>query len=112
LEADRVRDFLMYRTTDSLYSSMVPVQYPKAGEDNSAVRIGVVLATGGATRWLDIEGDPRNIYLARMEWAASSDELVVQRLNRLQNRLDLLMADARSGAVRTILTEQDSAWVE
>lgn len=112
LEADKVRDFMMYRTTDSLYSSMVPVQYPKAGEDNSAVRIGVVLATGGATRWLDIEGDPRNIYLARMEWAASSDELVVQRLNRLQNRLDLLMADARSGAVRTILTEQDSAWVE
>lgn len=112
LEADRVRDFLMYRTTDSLYSSMVPVQYPKAGEDNSAVRIGVVLATGGATRWLSIEGDPRNIYLARMEWAASSDELVVQRLNRLQNRLDLLLADARTGAVRTILTEQDSAWVE
>ncbi|MHB1328776.1 MAG: S9 family peptidase [Gemmatimonadales bacterium] len=112
LEADKVRDFMMYRTTDSLYSSMVPVQYPKAGEENSAVRIGVVLATGGATRWLEIEGDPRNIYLARMEWAASSDELVVQRLNRLQNRLDLLLADARSGAVRTILTEQDSAWVE
>src|SRR5438876_12216918 len=47
-----------------------------------------------------------------MEWAAGSDELVVQRLNRLQNRLELLLADAATGAVRPILTERDSAWVE
>ena len=112
LVADRVRDFLLYRTTDSLYSRVVPIQYPKAGEENSAARIGIVAASGGPTTWLSLEGDPRNNYLARMDWAASSDELVVQRLNRLQNRLDLLLADAGSGAVRTILTERDSAWVE
>ena len=112
LNADRVRDFAMIRTTDSLYSRIVPIQYPKAGEENSAARIGVVSATGGATTWLQVEGDPRNNYLARMEWAASSDELVIQKLNRLQNTLDLLLADARTGAVRTVLVEKDSAWVE
>jgi dipeptidyl-peptidase-4 len=112
LNADRVRDFAMIRTTDSLYSRVVPIQYPKAGEANSAARIGVVSAAGGETTWLQIEGDPRNNYLARMEWAASSDELVVQKLNRLQNTLDLLLADARTGQVRTVLVEQDSAWVE
>jgi dipeptidyl-peptidase-4 len=47
-----------------------------------------------------------------MEWAASSDELVVQKMNRLQNTLDLLLADARTGQVRTVLVEKDSAWVE
>lgn len=112
LNADRVRDFGLIRTTDSLYSTVVPIQYPKAGEENSAARVGVVSATGGETTWLAIEGDPRNNYLARMEWAASSDELIVQRLNRLQNTLDLLLADARTGTVRTVLRETDSAWVE
>jgi dipeptidyl-peptidase-4 len=112
LTADKVRDFMLYRTTDSLYSSMVPVQYPKAGEENSAARIGVVSAAGGPTRWLAFTGDPRNHYLARMDWAASSDEVVVERLNRLQNTNELVLGDARTGAIRPILTERDSAWVE
>ena len=111
LNADRVRDFLLIRNTDSLYSRAVPIQYPKAGEENSAGRIGVVDAGGGATTWLRIEGDPRNQYLARMDWTPRPDELVVQRLNRHQNTMDVILADARTGAVRTALTERDSAWV-
>ncbi len=112
LTADKVRDFMLYRTTDSVYSTMVPVQYPKAGEENSAARIGIVSAGGGATRWLVFTGDPRNHYLARMDWAASSDEVLVERLNRLQNTNEVVLGDARTGAVRPILTERDSAWVE
>ncbi|HEX9754965.1 MAG TPA: DPP IV N-terminal domain-containing protein, partial [Gemmatimonadales bacterium] len=112
LDASGVRDFLLIRNNDSLYSQTVPIQYPKAGETNSAVRIGVVPATGGETTWLRLEGDSRNYYLARMEWAASSDALVVQKLNRLQNTLDLLLAEVRTGEVRPILVEGDSAWVE
>jgi dipeptidyl-peptidase-4 len=112
LDADGVRDFMMIRTTDSVYSNVVPVQYPKAGEENSSARIGVVSSLGGPTTWLRIEGDPRNNYLARMDWASSREELVVQRLNRLQNTLDVLLADAKTGEVHSILTERDSAWVE
>ncbi len=112
LVADSVRDFTLINYTDSLYPVVTPIQYPKAGESNSAARVGVVAAAGGDTRWLALEGDPRNNYPARVEWAANSDEVVVQRLNRLQNRLDLLLGDARTGAVRTILTERDSTWVE
>lgn len=112
LTADRVRDFLLYRTTDSLYSAMVPIQYPKAGEENSAARLGIVSTAGGPTRWLSFTGDPRNHYLARMDWAASSDEVAVQRLNRLQNTLELGLGNVRTGAVRPVLTERDSTWVE
>ena len=112
LVADSVRDFTLVNYTDSLYPVVIPIQYPKAGESNSAARIGVVPAGAGETRWLAIEGDPRNNYLARMEWAGNSDEVVVQRLNRLQNTLDLIFGDASTGAVRTVLTERDSAWVE
>ena len=111
LNADQVRTFDLINDTDSLYSFVTPLQYPKAGESNSAARIGVVPSTGGTTVWLPFEGDPREHYLARMEWAGNSTELVVQRLNRLQNTLELFLADAGSGQLRTILVERDSAWV-
>jgi dipeptidyl-peptidase 4 len=112
LDASGVRDFNLIDDTDSLYSIVVPVQYPKAGTTNSAVRVGVVSAAGGPTRWIATPGDPRNSYIARMEWAASSDEIVLQHLNRLQNTLTLMLGDARTGAARTVLVEHDSAWVD
>ncbi|HET9512448.1 MAG TPA: DPP IV N-terminal domain-containing protein, partial [Gemmatimonadales bacterium] len=112
LNADQVRDFHLIRNSDSLYSQIIPIQYPKAGETNSAARIGVVSAAGGSTVWLNLPGDPRNNYPARVEWADNNRELVVQYLNRLQNTLNLLLGDAATGAVRTVLTESDSAWVE
>jgi dipeptidyl-peptidase 4 len=112
LNMDSVRSFDLINDTDSLYSFVVPVQYPKAGTSNSAGRIGVVAATGGATRWLDIPGDPRNQYLARMEWAASPREVVIQRLNRPQNTNEVMVADVETGRLRTVLTERDSAWLD
>lgn len=107
-----VREFLMVNNTDSLYAFTVPVQYPKAGSTNSAVRAGVVSANGGPTTWLQLPGDPRDDYLPRMEWAAKSSELVLQRMNRLQNTNRVMLADASTGAVREILLERDSAWLD
>ena len=112
LDVTGVRDFLLVDNTDSLYSFAVPVQFPKAGTTNSAARVGIVDVTGGATRWLAVPGDPRNNYIARMDWAASSDEVVLQHLNRLQNTLQVMLGDVRTSAVRTVLTERDSAWVD
>ncbi|HEV8597946.1 MAG TPA: DPP IV N-terminal domain-containing protein, partial [Gemmatimonadales bacterium] len=106
-----VGTFRLINDTDSLYPKIVPIQYPKAGTTNSAVRVGVVQADGGATRWIELGDDLRENYLPRMEWASAS-ELVLQRMNRLQNSNRVLLADAATGAVRTILTERDSAWVD
>jgi dipeptidyl-peptidase 4 len=111
LNADRVRDFNLIDNTDSLYSQVVPVQYPKAGEANSAARVGMVSASGGSTRWLEISGDPREHYIARMDWAAGSSEVMLQRLNRLQNTNEVMLGNARTGTVRTVLVERDSAWL-
>jgi dipeptidyl-peptidase 4 len=112
LDATGVRDFLLINDTDSLYSFTIPVQYPKAGTTNSAARIGVVSADGGTTRWMVIPGDPRNNYLARMEWSGNSSEIVIQHLNRLQNTNQVMLGDAATGRVRTVLTEQDSTWLD
>ncbi|MBK6782067.1 MAG: S9 family peptidase [Gemmatimonadetes bacterium] len=112
LDASGVRDFLLLNTTDSLYSFTVPVQYPKAGSTNSAVRIGVVPAAGGPTRWIQVPGSPRDIYVARMEWAGTSDEIAFQHLNRLQNTLTVFLADRKTGRSRPVFTDRDSAWVD
>ena len=116
LDATGVRDFTLINDTDSLYSYQVPVQYPKAGETNSAGRVGVVSASGGPTTWIAVPGEPRDNYIARMEWApvvaGGAAELVIQHMNRLQNTLHVMFADPRTGAVRVALTEQDSTWVE
>ena len=112
LDVTGVRDFLLIDDTDSLYSFAVPVQYPKAGTTNSAARVGVVSAVGGPTRWLDVPGDPRNGYIARMDWADNSTEVVLQHLNRLQNTLTLLLGETATGRTRPILVERDSAWVD
>jgi dipeptidyl-peptidase-4 len=118
LDASGVRDFSLINNTDSLYSYPVPVQYPKAGEQNSAGRVGVVSAAGGATTWLQVPGAAREHYIARLQWApptaaqGESRELLLQHLNRLQNTLQVMVADATTGAVRTVFTERDSAWVE
>jgi dipeptidyl-peptidase-4 len=112
LNADSVKNFHLVNNTDSIYSRVIPIQYPKVGETNSAARVGVVSAAGGPTRWLEIEGDPRNHYIGRMDWAASSDEVILQRLNRLQNRNEVMLGDAKTGQVRTVLVEQDTTWVD
>ena len=112
LDASGVRDFLLINNTDSLYSFTIPVQYPKAGTTNSAARIGVVSASGGPTTWMQVPGDPRNNYLARMDWAANTTELIVQQLNRRQNQNTFWVANASTGAVRTLFVERDSAWID
>ncbi|MFH1764744.1 MAG: S9 family peptidase [Gemmatimonadota bacterium] len=112
LDATGIRDFLLINNTDSLYSFSVPIQYPKAGTTNSSARVGVVPATGGQTVWMDLEGDPRNNYPARVEWAASSEEIVIQYLNRLQNRLQVILGAASDGETRIVIAETDGGWVD
>ena len=112
LDASGIRDFDLINDTDSLYSFVIPVQYPKAGTTNSAARAGVVSSDGGEPVWLDVPGDPRNNYIARLEWAAGSDELVLEHMNRAQNTIDVLLGDARTGRTRRVLSERDSAWVD
>ena len=107
-----VPEFTLVNYTDSLYPSITRYPYPKAGQTNASVRIGVVEAAGGTTRWMKIPGDPRNTYVARMDWAASADELVLQHLNRLQNTNTTLLANASTGEVKTMFVDRDEAWVD
>lgn len=112
LDASGIRDFYMINNTDSIYSYVIPVQYPKVGQDNSICRVGVVSADGGNIRWMKVPGDPKNNYIPRMMWYKDSRSLLLQHMNRLQNTNDLVKCDAATGEVETIFTEKDKAWLD
>ncbi len=112
LNSEGVKEMTLINNTAGLYPVITSFPYPKAGEMNSAARVGVVGVSDGATRWFAVPGDPRNNYLPRMEWAYSSDEVIIQQLNRLQNTDTVMLGDARTGKVRTVLTEKDDTWVD
>ena len=113
LDVRGVKTFTLVDNTSAAYPILKSFAYPKTGERNSACRVGVVPATGGSTRWIDVPGDTRTgCYIPRMEWAGNPRELVIQRVNRLQNAVDVLFADVATGKVRPALTERDGAWVD
>ncbi len=87
-----------------------PERYPKAGDPNAEVRLGVVPATGGETRWMNL-GDPRNFLLARVVWSPDSRQIIAERLNRVQNNLWLMLVDVSTGTANSILHEEDPRWI-
>src|SRR5215472_5783144 len=93
------------------YPVEMQVPYPLAGTTNSAVRAGVVNTDGkGSAKWMDIPGDPRQNYIARLQWA-DANTLLIQQLNRLQNTENYLLADAGSGAVHQMWRDHDDAFI-
>ena len=87
-----------------------PERYPQAGTPNADVHVGVVSATGGATRWMDV-GEPRGFLIPRVYWTPDSTRLAIERMNRIQDHLDLLLADTRTGVSHPILSESDPYWI-
>jgi len=88
-----------------------PEPYPQAGENNASVRLGVVQASGGKTRWLEA-GDTRETQLmARAGWMPNGRSVYVVRTNRVQNRLEALAIDTESGKASTIFRESDRYWI-
>jgi dipeptidyl-peptidase-4 len=106
-----VGQFTLLNNTDSVYPVATTIPYPKPGSKNSAARIGVVAADGGDTRWMQTPGDPRDSYLARLEWQ-NDTTLAIQQLNRLQNQQDLLSADAATGRVGRVFRDRSESWVD
>lgn len=111
VDATKIRDYYMLNTTDSPYSKVIPVEYPKVGESPSPARIGVVTLNGGVIRWMKIEGDPQQHYITRMEWT-NPNELIVQQLDRKQQESRLMYCRTTDGNATTFWAESDDAWVD
>ncbi|MEI6140649.1 MAG: DPP IV N-terminal domain-containing protein [Mariniphaga sp.] len=111
IDASKVRNYLMLNTTDSIYPFTVAVEYPKAGEDPSPAKIGVVDLATAKTKWMKIDGDPAQNYLVKMEWS-SKNELIIQQLNRKQNVSKIWIANTANCLSKELWSDSDKAWVD
>ncbi|MGV3659227.1 MAG: S9 family peptidase [Prosthecobacter sp.] len=107
-----VKRFSLVNQTDGIYPRLTVFPYPKAGEKNSAVRLGVISAGGGPVIWLKVPGDPSEHYLAQAEWTPDGRWVLLLQFNRLQNTLHAMLGDPQTGETKQVLTETDKAWVE
>ncbi len=104
--------FYLIDNVSGIYSKPIPFPYPKVGTKLSAVKVGVISASGGRTKWFEIPGDPANNYIARMEFIPHSNELMIQQLNRIQNTNKVWIGDATNLELKNILTEKDDAFLD
>src|SRR3989440_503485 len=85
-------------------------RYPTAGGANPIVRVFVASLSGGEPRAMDT-GTETDIYIPRVSWLTDSKHLAIERLNRTQTALDLLIADSTTGKTHTVLSENDPHWI-
>lgn len=104
----KVPEFSMDMYGD-LYPEQYKFKYPKAGEDNAKVAIKIFDVETGSTIKLSLGNYE---YIPRIKWTASNDKLAILRSNRHQNKIDVMLADANTGKISTLLTETSDTYVE
>ena len=112
VDARKIRDYYMLNTTDSPYSRIIPVEYPKVGEPPSPVKIGIISLDAKKIKWMNVPGDPQQHYIPRMEWADNSSQVVLQQLNRKQNESRLFYCDVNTGNADNFYKETDHAFID
>ncbi len=94
-----------------LYPGMESFKYPKAGEKNSDVQALVYEIRSKTSIPVDL-GQDTNIYVPRLKWTPDANDLVVMRMNRLQNQLDILYANPYTGDSRPLFTEKNERYID
>ena len=94
-----------------LYPYDYKFKYPKAGEKNSIIGVSVYDLEGKKTTSVDI-GSEEDIYIPRMQWTQDPNVLSVIRMNRLQNKLEILHAKAQSGKSKVIFTDETDTYID
>ncbi len=110
-DESKVKEFSFDTYNNNLYPDKVTFKYPKAGEDNSIVTVHIYELKTSVSYKVDI-GSETDIYIPRIKWTNDVDVLSIQRLNRLQNKLELLYANAITGSSKVILTEEAKTYIE
>lgn len=109
-DESQVKEFWI-TTYGTLYPENYKYKYPKAGEDNSVVNI--LIYNLKTTNTIEVNtGSETNQYIPRIKWTKDTQKLAIQRMNRLQNKLEILIADAASGQTQTIYTEENKYYID
>ena len=109
-DESKVKEFEM-TMFGKLYPSTTKFKYPKAGEANSTINILVYDLRSELNAEMEI-GKEADIYIPRMQFTKDNNTLAIQRLNRLQNKLEILLANTSTGKSSVIYTEENKFYVD
>ncbi len=109
-DESQVKEFEM-AMYGKLYPEEYKFKYPKAGEANSVIGIFSYDLSTGKKQQINT-GSETDIYIPRIAFTRNNNTLCVQRLNRLQNKLELLLCDMGSGESKVIYTEENKAYID
>jgi len=107
----KVKEYTFDTYNNNLYPDKVTFKYPKAGEDNSLVSVHIYDLKSTKTIHVEL-GTELDIYIPRIKWTTDPNCLSIQRMNRLQNKLELFYANASTGDSKVILTEESKTYVD
>lgn len=111
LDASEIPTFYMINNTDSVYPELIPLQYPKVGWEPSAAKVGIVKLDSKEITWVALPGGEKENYIPAMQWV-SKDLLLIQQLNRKQNKLIIWSYQPSSKTLSKIYTETEKTWVD
>lgn len=106
-----VKEYSMDMYNGNLYPDKYTYKYPKAGEDNSVVSVHVFDYAATKTTLVDI-GTEKDIYIPRISYTNDANTLCVERMNRLQNKIELLFVNSQTGASKIVLTEESKTYID
>ena len=95
---------------NATYPSNYSYKYPKAGEANSVVSVHVYDIKDRVTTPMNI-GEETDIYIPRIKWTKDPKRLAIMKLNRFQNRLEILLANARVGSTTVLYREENKYYI-
>ena len=111
LDASEIPTFYMINNTDSVYPELIPLQYPKVGWEPSATKVGLIKLNSKEISWVALPGGEKENYIPAMQWV-NNDLLLIQQLNRKQNKLIVWAYTPSSKALSKIYTETEKTWVD
>ncbi|MES2286885.1 MAG: S9 family peptidase [Bacteroidota bacterium] len=110
-DESKVKEFSFDEFNNKLYPTQYRFKYPKAGEDNSIVTIHVYDLASASAKLMDI-GKETDQYIPRVKWTMDANTLSIVRMNRHQNKLDLMFGNATNGETKIIYSETTDTYID
>ena len=96
---------------DGQHGKMESLRYPKVGDKNPEVKVGMVSPDGGTTTWADFN-EKDDQYFGMPYWKPDENTLLVQWINRLQNNLIIYEVNPTTGGKKEFYTETQKTWID
>lgn len=111
VDTTEVGEIAIQPSSKELYPQAPTLRFAKAGTQNPKCRVGVIAASGGEPKWMQVPGDGADHYIVDLRWS-DGNELLIQQLTRAQTVRKLYRANVADGSCNLVQEEVDEAWIE